>query len=225
LASDVAKEKLAHAKKRISKASPSWFSHVVREGQIDELERARELLAAPNEVERVFWQRVLEEALNRIESMCVIAQATKERRSPEPYAWDLCLPVSVEIGPRVFYEDSGAVRVVVTARACCYDFDRELSPEAHAWAVSAPVYYQLSVDWAESQKWPRYEVVCHAPSCRRHFYSARPEAKRCPGSLRCRREWMDYQNWLKKMRKSPAKDWNNEHLRKIFSSQYRPRKT
>jgi hypothetical protein len=224
LASDVDQERSAHAKKKAPKDLCAALVHNDRRNAIEEVERSRAFLSTPDKMEQFFWQRVQENTIRELDYLSEVDKAIKEGRCPEPLAYE-SLHVKVEVGSVVLIEDSGAVRVVVAAKADCFSYEGDHSPDAHAWAVCAPVQYQLSVAWAESQEWPRWEVVCHAPSCGRNFYSARPEAKRCPGSLKCRREWMNYQNWLKKMYKSPATDWDNEHLRKVFSSQYCPRKT
>lgn len=81
--------------------------------------------------------------------------------------------------------------------------------------------FVLSQCLQEKNRIPRYEKVCHAPSCGKKFYTKRETATACPGSQgnkksKCALEWVRYKRYLQKISENPEKKWDDPKLVKQF---------
>lgn len=69
---------------------------------------------------------------------------------------------------------------------------------------------------------PRFEIICHAPSCGKRFYAGRKDANACPPTKNkrlksiCAKEVLRYKGYLRKIGESHEIDLSNEKLKQDF---------
>ena len=90
--------------------------------------------------------------------------------------------------------------------------------------LAAPAAFEICLRLSELSRGKnrkRYVRKCHAPSCRKLFFTNRANAKGCertePGAVsRCKLEWDRYSRWLKKCKYDVATKWDDAELMSRF---------
>jgi hypothetical protein len=127
------------------------------------------------------------------------------------------------VGSYFVIENNGKKTYQVVLKADGYrNRNKPLLVAAHTLLVQPA--FKLAQELQNRFSRPRFVKQCHAPSCRKSFYTQRESAVVCPSKAPgltsdCRKEWFRYMRYLKNLRKTPTKDWNNPELIEYFLQQ------
>jgi len=120
-------------------------------------------------------------------------------------------------------QDNGAFKSEIILRPKESELDRlNLSPlTSMSVILLLQPAFELSQRFQQSLTEPRFVQQCHAPSCRKFFYTQRNLQVVCGGSVGnkktgCALEWVRYKRFLQKIGKNPEKHWDNQQLKKQF---------
>jgi len=88
-------------------------------------------------------------------------------------------------------------------------------------ALLVPPAFDLAQKFQNTFPESRFLQQCHAPSCRKHFYTQRKNQVVCGGSrghekTKCALEWKSFRAWLKALGKDPDRDWYNPKQKEAF---------
>jgi hypothetical protein len=214
----------------LPKSLKKYFSFSWNPQGAKALRWARWAIRKPLNHERAFWVQVRDGLREELKVLTAIDLSVRRRHplSEDQHRKLIEYTILGELRPLRLIGESGDESVEVVLEPSWEDINAdEVYQRVHAALV--PIAYQLSLEWATSQPWPRYVITCRNPYCGRRFYSGHVKARTCPRVPRsgrrsgCKAIWEAYQKWLGKAGHAPEATWHRAELQASFKSQFKAR--